>query len=22
LQAGPALTEAEPWSSMPNQGSW
>ena len=22
LQAGPALAEAEPWSSMPNQGSW
>lgn len=22
LQAGPALAEAEPWSSMANQGSW
>ena len=22
LQAGPALAEAEPWLSMPNQGSW
>ena len=22
LQAGPALTPAEPWSSMPNTGSW
>jgi lactoylglutathione lyase len=22
LQAGPALAPAEPWASMPNQGSW
>jgi lactoylglutathione lyase len=22
LQAGPALAEAEPWLSMPNQGTW
>jgi lactoylglutathione lyase len=22
LQAGPALPAAEPWSSMPNVGSW
>ena len=22
LQAGPALPAAEPWSSMPNTGSW
>jgi lactoylglutathione lyase len=22
LQRGPALSPAEPWSSMPNQGSW